>query len=717
MVEKLIVKKKMNGFGKTILLILCLVPFSLLAQTESETIVTPCGASEEIEKSLHEHPELLQNVDELERFTKQYIAENQDKLLDSTITIPVVFHVFHTYGAERISEAQMKDCIRILNEDYQNKNADSSQVVSAFKPIIGRPQMRFRLAKKDPNGRCTKGINYIESSLHTQGGENLKSISNWDTKRYLNIWVCSVVASGAAAYAYYPGSAPGQNNEGIVSRSDYVGSIGTSNNGYNARTLSHESGHYFNLPHTWGNSNTPGDATNCNIDDGVTDTPNCVGVTGSGCNLSFVSCGNLNNVQNHMEYSSCRRMFTKGQVLRMHAAINSNTGFRSSLWKGSNLIFTGTTNDSQGDECPAKVDFKSNVTRACAGQNITFTQLAYNVNNPAGLTFNWSFPGGTPETSTSANPIVSFATAGTYSVKLVVTNAAGKDSLTRSNLIRILPSNPSYQAGDIESFETTTFPNFPSNPDKIWDITSTISNSWKRSTLAAATGQASLLITNNTTTSGSIHTLISPVFEVVGPVTGAKLAMKYAFAKRISTNTDKLVISYSIDCGKTWKIATTRTGTALATVPDFVTATFSPTAGDWKQEYLSLLFLAPSQQFRLKFEFTGGGGNNLFIDDIQLTTVTAVNNLQDDNLSLSIMPNPSDDLPKLIIDHKTGEKVQVEIMDALGRETLLSKKFILNEGRSEINLSAEMEKPKAGSYWVRIVLADRVMVRQWVVLP
>lgn len=707
----------MNKIFKAAIAVFFLMPLTMVAQTESESTVTPCGASEAIEKSLQEHPELLQNVEELERFTKQYLSENQDKLLDSTITIPVVFHVFHTYGAERISEAQMKDCIRILNEDYQNRNADSSQVVSAFKPIIGRPQMRFRLAKKDPSGRCTKGINYIESNLHTQGGENLKSISNWDTKRYLNIWVCSVVASGAAAYAYYPGTAPGQNNEGIVSRSDYVGSIGTSNAGYNSRTLSHESGHYFNLPHTWGNSNTPGAATNCNIDDGISDTPNCVGVTGSGCNLSLISCGNLNNVQNHMDYSSCRRMFTKGQVLRMHAAINSSAGFRSSLWKGSNLIFTGTTNDTPGDECPAKVDFKSNLTRACAGQNINFTQLAYNVNNPAGLSFSWSFPGGTPSSSTSPNPIVSYETAGNYSVKLVVLNSAGKDSLTRTNLIRILPSIPAYQAGDIEGFETTTFPNFPSNPDKVWDITSTISNTWKRSTLASATGQASLMITNNTTTSGSIHTLISPVFEVVGPVTGAKLAMKYAFARRTNANTDKLVISYSIDCGKTWKTATTRSGAALQTTADYVTATFSPTGADWKQEYLSLLFLAPSQLFRLKFEFTTAGGNNLFIDDVQLTTITAVSNLQDDNLSLSVVPNPSSELPKLIVDHKTGEKVQIEIVDALGRETILMKSFILNEGRSEINLSAEMEKPKAGTYWVRLLLADRVMVRQWVVLP
>jgi hypothetical protein len=271
--------------------------------------------------------------------------------------------VFHTYGAERISEAQIRDCIRVLNEDYQNKNADSAQVSTLFQPIIGRPQMRFRLATKDPNGRCTEGINYIESSLHTAGGENLKSVISWDTKKYLNIWVCSVVASGAAAYSYYPGSAPGQNNEGVVTRSDYVGSIGTSSPGYRARTLTHEIGHYMNLPHTWGSSNTPGDANNCNIDDGVQDTPNCVGVSNSSCPLSQNDCGPIANVENHMDYSNCRRMFTKGQVLRMHAAMNSTTAFRSSLWKTSNLIATGATTDAAPMmDCAPKADFKVNYT-------------------------------------------------------------------------------------------------------------------------------------------------------------------------------------------------------------------------------------------------------------------------------------------------------------------------------------------------------------------
>jgi PKD repeat protein len=686
-----------------------------IAQTDSDFL--PCGTSEAVKKSLEENPGLQLEADQLERFTKEYSLMNQDKLLDSVYTIPVVFHVFHTYGSERISEAQIRDCIRIINEDFQNRNPDSNTVSSRFKNLVGRPQLRFRLAQKDPSGRCTKGINYIESALHTQGGENLKSIISWDTRRYLNIWVCSVVASGAAAYAYYPGSAPSQNAEGIVSRSDYVGTIGSSSGGYRARTMTHEIGHYFNLAHTWGNSNTPGLASNCNIDDGVTDTPVCRGVTGTSCNLNQVSCSDTDNVENHMEYSNCRKMFTKGQVLRMHAAVRSTAGFRSNLWKGPNLVLTGSTNDSQGDECPAKVDFKSNLTRVCAGQSVNFTQLAYNVNDPAGLVFNWSFPGGTPSSSSAPNPIVMYDSAGSFNVKLVVTNLAGKDSLVKSNSIKVLPTATAYQAGEVESFETITFPNFPSNSNKNWDVSSTVNSTWRRSTSAFVSGGASLAITNSVNSRGAVHTLISPVFEVAGPTTGAKIAMKYAFARRNTTNADKLIISYSTNCGKTWSQTMNRTGATLATVSTPVAISFVPSASQWKQENLSLPFLGSSSQFRLRFEFTSDGGNNLFIDDIQLTTITAVNNLQDDNLSLTIVPNPSLDLPKIRIDRPEGGKAIMEITDVLGKKQILNKEIQLVAESTELDLNREIQKPSPGTYWVRLVLENRVMVRQWVVLP
>ena len=73
-------------------------------------------------------------------------------------------------------------------------------------------------------------------------------------------------------------------------------------------------------------------------------------------------------------------------------------------------------------------------TAACTGKSVTF----YDYSAPAPTARLWSFQGGTPATSTAANPTVTYANAGTYDVKLVVSNAAGIDSVLLTNYITIL---------------------------------------------------------------------------------------------------------------------------------------------------------------------------------------------------------------------------------------------------------------------------------------
>ena len=45
------------------------------------------------------------------------------------------------------------------------------------------------------------------------------------------------------------------------------------------------------------------------------------------------------------------------------------------------------------------------------------------------------------------------------------------------------------------------------------------------------------------------------------------------------------------------------------------------------------------------------------------------------------------------------------------------KELSLEPGQTEIHLSREMDRPRSGIYWVRIQVADRVMVRQMNLLP
>lgn len=93
-------------------------------------------------------------------------------------------------------------------------------------------------------------------------------------------------------------------------------------------------------------------------------------------------------------------------------------------------------------------DFSASNTTVIAGQSVTFTDLS--VNTPT--SWNWTFTGGTPSTSTSQNPTVIYSSAGTYAVKLKSTNANGSDSTTKLSFITVnAPGSANCKSWDIQA--------------------------------------------------------------------------------------------------------------------------------------------------------------------------------------------------------------------------------------------------------------------------
>lgn len=82
---------------------------------------------------------------------------------------------------------------------------------------------------------------------------------------------------------------------------------------------------------------------------------------------------------------------------------------------------------------PPTALFSVNYQQICAGTSVQFTDESY----PTISTWSWSFPGGTPSTSTLQNPIVTYNTNGNYPVTLIVSNPQGIDTLTIANYIQV----------------------------------------------------------------------------------------------------------------------------------------------------------------------------------------------------------------------------------------------------------------------------------------
>lgn len=81
-------------------------------------------------------------------------------------------------------------------------------------------------------------------------------------------------------------------------------------------------------------------------------------------------------------------------------------------------------------------NFVANVTTVTAGGSVNFTNTSLYCYS--GTTYSWSFPGGTPASSTAQTPpAITYNTPGTYNVSLTVTNSNGSDNQTNTNYITV----------------------------------------------------------------------------------------------------------------------------------------------------------------------------------------------------------------------------------------------------------------------------------------
>jgi len=641
-------------------------------------------------------------------------SSNPEAKAGTVYTIPVVFHVLHQNGLENISADQVNDAIVVLNRDYRLNNTDASSVAAAFSGVPGDAEIEFALATKAPDGTCFNGITRTYSYLSydgSDGGDQVQAIvdgndiynGSWAGDEYLNIFV-AVDIGGAAGYTTNPGFGSGMTS-GIWVQHTYVGSIGTGNI-QRSRTLTHEVGHWLNLSHCWGGSNNPGLASNCGTDDGLGDTPTCIGVTT--CNLTSNTCtddnavwgfNQIDNVENYMEYSYCSKMFTPDQISRMRTAITSSTGGRNNIWTAANLSAVGA-NGAPLTLCRA--DFNADEYEICAGDSIQFTDFSYN--NVTG--WNWTFTGGSPSSSTDANPKIEFPTAGTYAVTLQVTDGSTNVSTTKSGYISVLPKT-GRTAPFTEGFESIT-----SIPNPEWFVGNQDGGGeWQVTSAAGATGSKSIYVDNSTANSGSDDSFISNTINL-NLATAVTLNFKYAFAKTNSSNTDKLEVWASGNCGETWALRKNISSAAISTAPD-QGGNFVPSASEWRSESITNINSTYwSENFRFKIVYKGGGGNNIYLDDINIDAVLSVED-QDVIQNLNIYPNPLSDYSNIEFNLIQNSDVTVEMFDMVGK--LISNDVYANLSSGMHKLSLDASNVGTGIYLVKLRIGDTEVTRRVVI--
>lgn len=667
---------------------------------------TPCLYDDLRVKALQEDPVFVQQEADKMAFIKKYIASGNAEKDNDVYIIPVVFHIVHQYGPENITDEQILDQMRILNRDFRALNADTSEVVDEFKQLIGDVKIEFRLATIDPVGNCTNGIERLVSA-ETYIGSDGARFNAWDKNRYMNIWVCNVLP-GAAGYV---------TGLDVAMAHSYTGSIGTSGE-YGSRALTHEVGHWLSLPHIWG---LTAPATECG-DEGVDDTPITKGFSPGSipcvskqrvCDVNIVE-----NHQNYMDYAYCQRMFTLGQVTRMRGVAANTQNAQGKMALPSNLANTGV--DGVANMlCSPIAAFYANKDIACLNVPVTFRD-----NSTRGFveSRSWTFQDATPATSTDQVPVVRFNTAGWKTVTLIVTNAQGSDTITKTKAIFISNASVAESVPYFESFTDASVigdkwlvKNFEENQTSFTQAVNagySDQNSMKLNAFNSPGGKT--LKDGN----GDIDALYSPAFNMSGK-TGWQISFKIASAcKTSNTNnmTEKMKIEYSSSCGTSWVLLQEFTKAQL-NVSGYSGSNYTPNnANAWKELTFPVTASLAKDNMRFKITYTSSQySNNFYMDDFKIAPTNGIDVNAAQLANVELYPNPVTEQTTLTYSLINDSEVSFTISDITGKTIAGRKLGTQQSGVQSLTLQNYTQQLQTGVYFITLNIGNSAVTKKLIV--
>lgn len=233
-----------------------------------------------------------------------------------------------------------------------------------------------------------------------------------------------------------------------------------------------------------------------------------------------------------------------------------------------------------------------------------------------------------------------------------------------------------------QSFSLATFP--PAN----WILINPDGGTatWARSTSAGSQGTTqSARYPAFTAAAGDVDDLVLPPVSLAGLAT-AMLNFDVAYAQYSNEN-DQLDVAVSTDCGATWTNVFSKAGSALSTAPA-TTSSYIPTTAQWRAESINLNAYANNPTLLVKFTATSDYGNNMFIDQINLSGATGVNNVDANISSVELYPNPTSNETSVNISLVNSSDVTVTVLNNVG-QIVHQSMVTLNAGSNKVNIDTK----------------------------
>ena len=271
---------------------------------------------------------------------------------------------------------------------------------------------------------------------------------------------------------------------------------------------------------------------------------------------------------------------------------------------------------------------------AASSQSVCSTNDTIRLIDQSGYTptsFNWNiYPAGAQfvkgTSDTSRNPYVVFNTEGMYSVTLTASNILGSDSELKVKYLAV----GGYEIPFMETWET-------SGAEERWEVVNPDNNkTWGLAQVGGISpGTTAMKMTHYgyLNAAGTEDDLISPAINLKN-LSSAQLTFDYAYRRYNASKSDSLKVWISTDCGQNWTLlaAYGENGTGnYATGTVNQTSSFTPALStDWcggsntACKVINLNAYTGNSGVKIRFSTVNGNGNNLFVDNINVTGASSV---------------------------------------------------------------------------------------------
>lgn len=414
--------------------------------------------------------------------------------------------------------------------------------------------------------------------------------------------------------------------------------------------------------------------------------------------IAFVTDTNivLQYPSNYESWFSVKTLGSDNAIGERAIAIQKEEGQKNCFWSAPVAEFSL--------DCPS------------AGQEYCFTFFDESKNvgdNPVDYT--WYFPNGTPAVSNDVSPQVCFNGSGDFDVALVVETASGVDSVYIEDFVHVLPTS---YLPYFENFEEHS--SFTNNPFWTAERIGSGSTQFNVSGLASLSGSKSAFLPNYWHSSDATFRLTSGPIDLSNLESSEEvtISFRYAYRKRSPSNNERLNIFVSKGCDEPYVLRHLIFGNSFPS--EIETNNWVPeNEDDWITVHVTSVNSSfYDENFKMRFEFETDGGNNLFIDNINIykgepsDDIVKVENITKNEADFEVFPNPASNELNLKFSQQKDGKTQILVHDITGK-VIEQNQIMAKYGSNLVLMNTEKLKP--GTYFVSLNINGLIQTRKVVI--